>query len=82
MELKKGQIVISTAGHDKGNLMIVAGFAENRVLLADGKEHKLEKPKIKNPKHIEPTQFKIDGEAVKTNRKLRKILNKIANPRG
>ena len=82
MELKKGQIVKSLKGHDKGNLLMVAGFDEKRVLLCDGKERKLNKPKHKNLKHIELTSYEIDTETAVTDRKLRKTLNKIANPGG
>ena len=82
MELKKGQIVKSLKGHDKGNLLMVAGFDEKRVLLCDGKERKLNKPKSKSLKHIEPTSYEIDTETAVTDRKLRKTLNKIANPGG
>lgn len=82
MELKKGQIVKSLKGHDKGNLFMVAGFDEKRVLLCDGKERKLSKPKSKNLKHIELTDFEVDLNAADTDRKLRKTLNKIANPGG
>ncbi|MBQ4267456.1 MAG: KOW domain-containing RNA-binding protein [Clostridia bacterium] len=82
MELKKGQIVKSLKGHDKGNLFMVAGFDEKRVLLCDGKERKLSKPKSKNLKHIELTDFEVDLNVADTDRKLRKTLNKIANPGG
>ena len=82
MELKKGQIVKSTKGHDKGNLLMIAGFDEKRVLLCDGKHRKLLKPKSKNLKHIELTEHEVDTFAVDTDRKLRKTLNKIANPGG
>lgn len=82
MELKTGQIVKSIRGHDKGNLLMIAGFDEKRVLLCDGKERRLSKPKSKNLRHIELTEFTVDTETVNTDRKLRKTLNKIANPGG
>ena len=82
MELKKGQIVKSLRGHDKGNLLMVAGFDGKRVLLCDGKQRKLNKPKVKNLKHVELTEFEVDIKEVDTDRKLRKTLNKIANPGG
>ena len=82
MELKKGLIVKSLKGHDKGDLLMIADFDEKRVLLADGKQRKLNKPKVKNLKHIELTEFEVDIKAVDTDRKLRKTLNKIANPGG
>lgn len=82
MELKKGLIVKSLKGHDKGDLLMIADFDEKRVLLSDGKQRKLAKPKAKNPKHIELTKLEVDIKAVDTDRKLRKTLNKIANPGG
>jgi ribosomal protein L14E/L6E/L27E len=82
MELKKGLIVKSLKGHDKGDLLMIADFDEKRVLLVDGKQRKLIKPKNKNLKHIELTDFEVDIKAVDTDRKLRKTLNKIANPGG
>ena len=82
MELKKGLIVKSLKGHDKGDLLMIADFDEKRVLLVDGKQRKLIKPKNKNLKHIELTEFEVDISAVDTDRKLRKTLNKIANPGG
>ncbi len=82
MELKKGQIVKSVKGHDKGDLLMIADFDEKRVLLCDGKHRKFEKPKSKSLKHIELTEFEVDVKAVNTDRKLRKTLNKIANPGG
>ena len=82
MELKKGLIVKTLKGHDKGDLLMIADFDEKRVLLSDGKQRKLMKPKSKNLKHIEITGLEVDINAVDTDRKLRKTLNKIANPGG
>ena len=82
MELKKGLIVKALKGHDKGDLLMIADFDEKRVLLSDGKQRKLMKPKSKNLKHIEITGLEVDINAVDTDRKLRKTLNKIANPGG
>ena len=82
MELKIGQVVRSLAGHDKGDLMVIAGFENTQVLVCDGKHRKLEKPKCKNPKHLEATEMFLTKDSMATNRKLRKTLNKIANPGG
>ena len=82
MELKKGLIVKSLKGHDKGDLLMIADFDEKRVLLSDGKHRKLNKLKAKNLKHIESTGLQVDLNTVDTDRKLRKTLNKIANPGG
>ena len=53
MELKqyeRGQLVKSTAGHDKGIVaVIIAVESEEYVLLADGKTRPVNKPKRKKP---------------------------------
>ena len=82
MELKIGQVVRSLAGHDKGDLMVIAGFENTQVLVCDGKHRKLEKPKCKNPKHLQATETLLEPDSMATNKMLRKILNKIANPGG
>ena len=82
MELKVGQVVKSIAGHDKGDLRMIAGFEHEKVLVCDGKHRKLEKPKCKNPKHIEETEMFLEPDSMATNKMLRKTLNKIANPGG
>lgn len=56
MELKTGQIVFSRKGRDVTKVYVVAGFNENRVLLADGEKWPLVHPKPKNPQHINPTK--------------------------
>ena len=82
MELKIGQVVKSIAGHDKGDLMVIAGFEKTKVLVCDGKHRKLEKPKCKNPKHLEETEMFLEKDSMATDKMLRKTLNKIANPGG
>ena len=52
MELKQHQIVLSVAGHDKGKLFCVLDTQDDFVLLADGKERKLDAPKRKRCKHV------------------------------
>lgn len=52
MELSKSDIVISTAGRDQGSLLYVIDVREGYVLLANGKERKLEHPKWKKLKHV------------------------------
>jgi ribosomal protein L14E/L6E/L27E len=82
MELKVGQVVISTAGHDKGDLLVIAGFENEKVLVCDGKHRKLDKPKCKNAKHLEGTEKFLEPDSMATNKMLRKSLNKMANPGG
>lgn len=82
MELKVGQVMRSLAGHDKGELMVIAGFENNKVLVCDGKHRKLEKPKCKNPKHLQETEMFLEPDSMATNKMLRKTLNKMSNPGG
>lgn len=77
MDIKSGSLVRSTAGHDKGDLLLVVGFEKDAVLVADGRQRPLEKPKKKNPKHLEPTSLKISDEETQFNSRLRKALFKL-----
>ena len=52
MELVRGDIVRSIAGHDRGSLLLVTEVQEDRVLVVDGTYRKLENPKQKNRKHL------------------------------
>ena len=82
MDFKEGQVVLSLRGHDKGELFAVKEIANGKVLICDGKGRKLEKPKAKNVRHVALTEVTLDEDSMATNRKLRKTLNKIANPGG
>ena len=46
-------VVVSTAGHDKGQYFYVIGCDQTYLTLADGKGRTLEKPKIKKRKHAQ-----------------------------
>ena len=73
-EMEPGRIVRSVAGHDKFRFYVVTRVDENRVWIADGKMHKLEKPKAKNPKHLRVTKTLIDADDPKTDKYLRTLL--------
>ena len=51
-EFSRSDIVISTAGRDQGKLFYVIGTEGVYVLLANGKDRKLERPKRKKTKHV------------------------------
>ena len=51
-EISKSDIVISTAGRDRGKLFYVMGTEGVYVLIANGKDRKLEHPKRKKLKHV------------------------------
>ncbi len=52
MEIQKSDIILSTAGRDQGKLFYVIGTEGAYVLIANGKERKLERPKRKKLKHV------------------------------
>ena len=68
MEVSKSDIIISTAGRDQGKLFYVIGTEGVYVLIANGKERKLEHPKRKKLKHVQ-----------KVTRPESRVARKIAN---
>ena len=48
MDITTGMVIISAAGHDKGQWFLVTGVDGRYAYLADGKERKLAAPKKKN----------------------------------
>lgn len=85
-DIVKGQIVISKAGRDKGDIFIVVDYNEPYVFLADGKLRRLEAPKKKKIKHIQVTHFfdnvlhnQLQNDLRINNADIRKSLNTIIN---
>ena len=76
--LKEGSIVRSTAGRDKGRLLAVVALQDDAVLVCDGKERPLERPKRKNPRHIEDTGITL-AQTAESNRAMRKALSAVAH---
>ena len=72
-------VVFVKAGRDKGKLMAVVSETEKSMLLCDGKERPIERPKQKNKKHIAPTNYEIKREDLRSNRSLRKALHECGN---
>ena len=46
-------VVVSTAGHDRGELFYVASTDEQFLYLVNGKDRTLDKPKQKKRKHVQ-----------------------------
>ena len=46
-------VVLSTTGRDKGKIFYVIGMDEEMLLLANGKDRTLDKPKRKKQKHVQ-----------------------------
>lgn len=86
MDIKKGQIVSSIAGRDKGHCFIVIETEPNFVYLVDGKLRKVEVPKRKRVKHIEyagelkkELSEKINSGEKVLNSEIRRALAEFAN---
>ena len=56
MEFSVGQVVISKAGRDKGDVFIIYNIEGAYLYLVDGKSRLLESPKKKKMMHIQPTK--------------------------
>ena len=46
-------VVLSTTGRDKGNIFYVIGIEGEYLILANGKDRTLDKPKRKKQKHVQ-----------------------------
>ena len=46
-------VVLSTTGRDKGKIFYVIGIEGDMLLLANGKDRTLDKPKRKKQKHVQ-----------------------------
>lgn len=85
MEYRVGQIVRSKAGRDKGSDLIVLKIENGYVYVADGSVRRLENPKKKKLKHIQPSG-KISEEIAARieagtleNHIIRKILTQLSS---
>ena len=69
-----GRVVCSKAGRDKGKFMVVVDEKAEGFYVCDGKERRLEHPKLKNPKHLAVTKKILEKEQFLSNKSLRKAL--------
>ena len=71
MPIVRGQIVRSKAGKDKENFLVVTEVCENGLRVCDGKDRPIERPKLKNLRHVSPTNSFLTEEQLSTNRSVR-----------
>ena len=76
--LKRGSVVKSLAGRDKGSLLAVVQIENNCVILCDGKERPIDRPKSKNIRHVEATEFSLSETDLASNRSLKKALRRLS----
>ena len=80
---KVGDLVVSTNGHDKNKVFIVVSIDKNGYLaIINGRQRKIEKPKFKNPKHIQKLDhneeiLKLVNSRVTTNAEIFKQIKKL-----
>ena len=53
MDIAKSDLVLATAGREKGRLFFVVDVQNEYLLLADGKSRRLEAPKRKKCRHVQ-----------------------------
>ncbi len=51
-----GDVVVSTAGRDKGKRFLVVRICDGYAFITDGRTHKVNRLKKKNFKHLEPAK--------------------------
>ena len=74
--LQRGRVVLSLAGRDKDRLMaVLAVEPDGYLMVADGKERPIQRPKRKNPRHVAQTRRTLWEKAMATNRELRRALS-------
>lgn len=73
-DIKIGQLVISKAGRDKGDYFLVIDVAGDYAYLVNGKSRRIDQPKKKKIKHIQPTHW-ISQEIAQAVQSYIKLMN-------
>ncbi len=74
MDWEIGAVAESLRGRDTGKRMCVVGTAEGFVLVCDGKERPLQRPKRKNPKHLKRENALLTAAQMRSNRAIKQAL--------
>ena len=75
--MNKGTVVVSTAGKDRSLVMAVWSVEDGFVYVVNGREHRLEHPKRKNPRHLRVSGLSVTESDMETNRTLRRALAQV-----
>ena len=78
---RAGQMALSDAGHDRGKLYVILEVQGESVLVADGLNKTVEKPKKKNIRHVRRMNYidpeidaRLNGECPLNNEDILKAL--------
>lgn len=81
MELRKGMLAISKAGHDKDSWYVVSGFDQTQAFLVNGVNRTVDRPKKKKLKHLQPVnevpeilQDKLQNGTPWTNEEIKRAI--------
>lgn len=82
--LRQGQMVKSLAGRDQGQQYLIVGFVEDHLLLlANGRERPITRPKKKNIRHVELflwvdslVEARLNAGETVTDEEIRNSLNR------
>ena len=80
MEIKAGMVVLSAAGHSRGEYFFVKETSGSDVFLVNGKTRKQLNPKRKNKKHVELPVNKyeiVESISEVSDKKIRRLLQEI-----
>ncbi len=75
MEFEKGMLARSKAGHDAGDVFVIADADDTYVYLVDGKGRTLAHPKKKKKKHVQLIKEENDITKADDGR-IKEILSK------
>lgn len=81
-EFKVGDIVKSTSGHDKNQLFLIISIDKNGyIVIINGKQRTKNKPKLKNPKHLQlvahdENLLKTFNSRLSTDTEIHKLIKK------
>ncbi len=70
----RGDAVISTAGRDKTEYLVVVAADEANVFVCNGKDRPLRNPKRKNPRHLAPVGAALTESDMRSDKALRRAL--------
>lgn len=74
MQLVKGMVVRSKAGHDKGSFFVVQRVEGKFAYLIDGSSRTALRPKKKNPLHLAVTSTVLSGQSLESDSEIRSVL--------